>query len=204
LDDAELTQALTLLADIYEPQMDLTQVLDSKTIALQSKFHLLYDDLYAENQKLQDSLTAITQHSLALERRLEQIQADPILVQLEQLKQEAETNQQKRAILNAYNKAFALSAEQETRLSAGINSDFFAALDQLRKILQNCSVLLVHNESLGVEAVHKLTSVQESAYEKLFKWIQNESRVFKSEYPDLSNNLKLALQALKYRPILFG
>lgn len=48
-----------------------------------------------------------------------------------------------------------------------------------------------------------MTAHQEKAYEKLFKWTQNECTKIRHESPEISVELRKAMHAFRLRPILF-
>ena len=44
---------------------------------------------------------------------------------------------------------------------------------------------------------------EETAYEKLYRWVQAECRLMKNEAPEVTIELKQGMVALKQRPVLF-
>jgi hypothetical protein len=130
-----------------------------------------------------------------------------ILNSTNQLKQQSLECDIKMRIARAIGEKFTFG-EEETKLlttpSEPINQLFFGALEKLQRIQKNCTVLLAaDDQGLGLEVMDTMNGIQESAYERLFKWTLYECRMLKYENPEVSIELRQAMHSLRLRPILF-
>ena len=112
------------------------------------------------------------------------------------------------AIVDRFLEKFTLN-ENEIKIlgysSEPIDHAFFDALNHLQQIHSDCQLLLTtKNQTAGREIMEKMALYQESAYEKLYKWTQYESRTsFGNDSIEVSSLMTKALRALMLRPVLF-
>ncbi|KAK1147686.1 Golgi transport complex subunit 6 [Aspergillus melleus] len=119
-------------------------------------------------------------------------------------KKEAETKQQ---LLDAFAKHFIVSDEELMILTSAeepINDQFFDVLGRVKQVHRDCEVLLGgENQRLGLELMEKSSRNLNSAYQKLYKWIQKEFGSLNLEDPRISSSIRRALRVLAERPSLF-
>ncbi|KAL3491603.1 oligomeric Golgi complex subunit 6 [Aspergillus germanicus] len=119
-------------------------------------------------------------------------------------KQEAETKQH---LLDAFTKHFIVSDDELlilTSVEEPINDEFFDVLARVKQVHRDCEALLgVENERLGLELMEKSSRSLNSAYQKLYRWIQKEFKSLNLEDPRISNTIRTALRVLAERPSLF-
>ena len=124
-------------------------------------------------------------------------------VLLEQ-KREVETKQQ---LLEAFNRHFILSNEELEILTSsgtGVNDGFFSLLNRLKRIHADCQVLLgSENQQLGLEVMEEVSRTLNSAFQKLFRWVQKEFKTLDLENPRVNAPIRRALRVLAERPTLF-
>ena len=88
--------------------------------------------------------------------------------------------------------------------SCALHPLFFGALDKVKSIHENCLVLLRTNQqTAGLEIMEQMDMHQEAAFERLYRWTQNECRLMCSDSVEVSDFLSTALFTLANRPILF-
>lgn len=82
---------------------------------------------------------------------------------------------------------------------------FFQALAHVRQIHGNCKTLLrTHHQRAGLELMDTMGSLQEAAYERLCRWVQQECReLSEADAPEVNPLLQQAAAALRERPVLF-
>jgi hypothetical protein len=126
---------------------------------------------------------------------------------------------------------YQLTAQEEKHLkSQDVSKEFFAALRRAQQIQSDCKILLRSpNQRAGcisqwsaitlswrlvnvvfllpcflssLEILDAMAELLEGLYKKLYRWIRAESKVFESDYPDVSPFLSEAFQALQERPVL--
>ncbi|PLB50224.1 oligomeric Golgi complex subunit 6 [Aspergillus steynii IBT 23096] len=119
-------------------------------------------------------------------------------------KKEAETKQQ---LLDAFAKHFIVSDEELIILTSAeepIDDRFFDVLGRVKQVHRDCEVLLGgENQRLGLELMEKSSRNLNSAYQKLYKWIQKEFGSLNLEDPRISSSIRRALRVLAERPSLF-
>ncbi len=100
--------------------------------------------------------------------------------------------------------------------------EFFNVLKRVKSIHQDCKLLLRTNQqTIGLEIMEQMALHQESAYERLYRWLQSklapfsssvmpflcylsgECRLLTTESPEISTLIGEALEALKERQVLF-
>ncbi|KAL4920312.1 oligomeric Golgi complex subunit 6 [Aspergillus aurantiobrunneus] len=119
-------------------------------------------------------------------------------------KQEAETKQY---LLDAFRKHFIVSDEELLALTSAeepINDEFFDVLARVKQVHHDCEALLgAENERLGLELMETSSRSLNSAYQKLYRWIQKEFKSLNLEDPRISSTIRWALRVLAERPSLF-
>ncbi|KAB8234056.1 oligomeric Golgi complex subunit 6 [Aspergillus alliaceus] len=119
-------------------------------------------------------------------------------------KKEAETKQQ---LLDAFTKHFIVSDDDLlvlTSIEDPIDDQFFDVLARVKQVHRDCEALLGgENQRLGLELMEKSTRNLNSAYQKLYRWIQKEFKSLNLEDPRISSSIRRALRVLAERPSLF-
>ncbi|KAF9888354.1 Golgi transport complex subunit 6 [Aspergillus nanangensis] len=119
-------------------------------------------------------------------------------------KKEATTKQQ---LLEAFTKHFIVSEEELLTLTSAdepIDEQFFDALARVKQVHRDCEALLGgENQRLGLELMEKSSRNLNSAYQKLYRWIQKEFRSLNLEDPRISGSIRRSLRVLAERPSLF-
>ncbi|KAL0615317.1 Conserved oligomeric Golgi complex subunit 6, partial [Plecturocebus cupreus] len=83
-------------------------------------------------------------------------------------------------------------------------SDFFKALGRVKQIHNDVKVLLRTNQqTAGLEIMEQMALLQETSYERLYRWAQSECRTLTQESCDISAVLTQAMEALQERPVLY-
>uniref|UniRef100_A0A8C2UBJ3 Component of oligomeric golgi complex 6 n=1 Tax=Coturnix japonica TaxID=93934 RepID=A0A8C2UBJ3_COTJA len=82
--------------------------------------------------------------------------------------------------------------------------DFFKALGRVKQIHDDVKILLRTNQQrAGLEIMEQMALLQETSYERLYRWTQNECRTLTQESCDISPVLAQAMEALQDRPVLY-
>lgn len=119
-------------------------------------------------------------------------------------KRDLETKQQ---LLDAFNQHFIVSEDiliNLTDVSEAVDDKFFNALKRVKQIHTDCQILLgTENQRLGLELMEQSSRNLNSAYQKLYRWIQREFKTLSLENPRISAFIRRALRALAERPALF-
>lgn len=109
--------------------------------------------------------------------------------------------------LQAMRARFVLSEDEELLLTSTaepVNDDFFVVLSKVKKISQECEVLLgFEKQTLASEIMEKASKNLGFGYQKLYKWIQREFKNLDLENPQMTVTMRKALTVLAARPSLF-
>ncbi|CAI7628931.1 unnamed protein product [Penicillium palitans] len=119
-------------------------------------------------------------------------------------KKETETKQQ---LLEAFSKHFLVPEEDLLVLTSAeepVDERFFDVLARVKQVHHDCEVLLGgENQRLGLEVMELSTRNLNSAYQKLYRWVQKEFKSLNLEDPRISSTIRRALRVLAERPSLF-
>lgn len=119
-------------------------------------------------------------------------------------KQQIESKQQ---LLKAFNAHFIISETDLAILTSTaepVNEDFFRVLTRVKKINQDCELLLgSQNQRLGLEILDQSSKHLNAAFQKLYRWVQREFKTLDLENPQISAAIRRALRVLAERPTLF-
>ncbi|KAL8831731.1 MAG: hypothetical protein Q9191_000702 [Dirinaria sp. TL-2023a] len=151
---------------------------------------------------LNDCCETLRQH-LAAARR----DNAPIIDDASTLLAQRQDSDTKRQLLSLFQSHFVVS-EDDLRLlttnTDNINDDFFRVLARVKQIHNDCRVLLgAENQRLGLEIMDASSRNLNTAYQKLYRWIQREFKTVNFENPQISSIIRRALRALSERPTLF-
>ena len=129
-----------------------------------------------------------------------------LLLETDRLQRALEVSQTRSNLLGTFLAQYQLSPVEAQALQAEeITAEFFEALDHVRTIHSNCKNLLrTHHQRAGLELLDAMSSLQETAFERLCRWVQSECRhVSDIESPEVEPLLQRAITALKARHVLF-
>lgn len=85
-----------------------------------------------------------------------------------------------------------------------VDSGFFNCLQKAKKITLGCDILLgFENQTLGLELIDRTSVHVNMAFQKLYKWVQQEFRTLNLENPHVNPFMRQALRILAERPSLF-
>lgn len=119
-------------------------------------------------------------------------------------KRETETKQR---LLDAFSKHFLVPEEDLIVLTSAqepVDERFFNVLARVKQVHHDCEVLLGgENQRLGLEIMDLSARHLNSAYQKLYRWVQKEFQSLNLEDPRISSSIRRALRVLAERPSLF-
>ncbi|XP_064638798.1 conserved oligomeric Golgi complex subunit 6-like [Lineus longissimus] len=159
----------------------------------------IYEDVNAMNDCCQDMTNRL---------KAAKEQTHDLINQTTKLQAESQTLQMRAQVADAFLEKFQLT-QAEIKLLRGtrdgtLHQEFFAALARVKQIHNDCKVLLRTNQqTAGLEIMESMALHQESAYERLYRWTQNECRTLSGDSPDVNALLCQAMEGLQDRPVLF-
>ncbi|GFR52692.1 hypothetical protein Agub_g15319 [Astrephomene gubernaculifera] len=129
-----------------------------------------------------------------------------LLADTERLSRELEGVERKQGLVAQFLDTYQLTPEEVAALQGEeVSPAFFAALSRVRTIHDNCRQLLrTHHQRAGLELMDLMAAHQESAYERLCRWVQVQCRsIGEYDAPEVEPALQAAVAALRQRPVLF-
>lgn len=88
-------------------------------------------------------------------------------------------------VLKLFLDRFALKEEERKALLSStreLSEDFFAAFARAKQIHEDCKSLLRSNQQrAGLSIMENMASLQELAYERLYRWTQGECKILSGE-----------------------
>ncbi|KAI9260785.1 oligomeric Golgi complex subunit 6 [Sporodiniella umbellata] len=214
-DDARVKAALSSLSDISalddsNLKRNLRGTIEKKEIETNKNFLQAFEKVILQFEKLESQTKKMKNVCKDMKENI----SDSHSESREMLERANLMQEQSSACLNQITIAakflekFTLNDKEIKLLSTyvgPINNEFFEALSHLQQIHNDCQLLLTTtNQKAGREIMNSMSQYQETAYEKLYKWTQNESRLaFGGDSIDVSILMTKSLRALMYRPVLF-
>lgn len=152
--------------------------------------------------RLNDSCAELRKHVGGADR-----ETGPMLDEAKVLMSQKAEAEGKQQLLDAFKAHFVLSDADLALLTSTaepVNDDFFRVLTRVRKIHEDSQVLLGYeNQRLGLEILEQSSRQLNSAYQKLYRWVQREFKTLDLENPQISAAIRRALRVLAERPTLF-
>ncbi|KAK2836908.1 Golgi transport complex subunit 6 [Arthroderma sp. PD_2] len=131
----------------------------------------------------------------------------PVLEEASALRAQKEDAETKQTLLNAFNSHFILSEDDIQvliSLAEPVDDRFFHVLGRAKQIHKDCEVLLgSENQRLGLEIMEQSSKNLNSAFLKLYKWIQKEFKSLNLEDPQIGGTIRRGIRVLAERPSLF-
>ncbi|KAL2002453.1 hypothetical protein VTN02DRAFT_6761 [Thermoascus thermophilus] len=131
----------------------------------------------------------------------------PVLEEASALMDQKRETETKQRLLDAFNKHFIIPDEDLAVLTSAaepVDDRFFDVLARVKQVHHDCEVLLGgENQRLGLEIMEQSSKSLNSAYQKLYKWIQKEFKSLNLEDPQINSSIRRALRVLAERPSFF-
>ncbi|KAJ5286625.1 Conserved oligomeric Golgi complex subunit 6 [Penicillium angulare] len=131
----------------------------------------------------------------------------PVLEEATALMTQKKDTETKQELLDAFSKHFLVPEEELVVLNSAeepVDNRFFDILARVKQVHHDCELLLGgENQRLGLEIMELSTRHLNTAYQKLYKWIQKEFQSLNLEDPRISSSIRRALRVLAERPTLF-
>jgi conserved oligomeric Golgi complex subunit 6 len=214
--DEGLYEALDHLGDFYSPQNDeqarsrLLGDIERRSLQSHRKFLQNFEQIYTQLAQVESSVSTMRQTCDNMEARLNQTNssASRVITRTQQLHAERDRARGKQILARAYLEKFQLTERERGLLTGpleatGLSVDFFSALKRVQEINSNAKELLREqhpNAEIAIKDALSLT--QQAAYDKLFRWIQQQFPLFYAPSPDVTQEMSLGMEAIKERPVL--
>ncbi|XP_051719865.1 conserved oligomeric Golgi complex subunit 6 [Ctenopharyngodon idella] len=213
--DKEMLEALKSLSVFFtenslRTRRNLRGDIERRSLSINEEFVRIFKEVTEELESVHEDVQAMSSCCEEMTNRLKAAkeQTQDLIVKTNKLQGENHRLEVRAQVAQAFLSKFQLSvAEMATLRSARdgpITEDFFRALNRVKNIHEDVKVLLRTNQqTAGLEIMEQMAVLQETAYEQLYRWAQNECRGLTQETCDIPPVLSQAMESLQDRPVLY-
>ncbi|CAN7992786.1 unnamed protein product [Ixodes hexagonus] len=208
--DRETLEALRSLSEFFtenniRTRRNLRGDLEKRSLAINEQFLQSFGDVKASLDALCTDMSAMSAACQGMMARLQatRSQTDTLMSRSAALRAQAQKLDERQALAGAFLHAFQLSPEELQALRSGSPGDerFFDALARAGRIHADCKLLLRTSQAAaGLQLMEAMAAHRETAYERLYRWLQAQWRAPSADDALLAR----ALGCLRERPVLWG
>ncbi|XP_074655398.1 conserved oligomeric Golgi complex subunit 6-like isoform X2 [Tubulanus polymorphus] len=213
--DKEMLEALKALSTFFtdnnlRTRRNLRSDIERRSLVINEDFVESFQKVNEQLDGIYSDVKAMNDCCLDMTTRLKQAkeQTHDLINQTTQLQTESQVLTMKSQVADAFLSKFQLSPDEINVLrgnrNGSLHKEFFVALERVKRIHNDCKILLrTNHQTAGLEIMESMALHQESSYERLYRWAQNECRALSGDSPDISSLLCQSMEALQDRPVLF-
>lgn len=213
--DKEMLESLKALSTFFNEnslrtRRNLRSDIERRSLSINEEFLQTFqgvkeqlDSVYADVKAMNDCCQDMTSRLKAAKE-----QTHDLISQTTKLHAESQKVQMKLQVADVFLDKFQLKPNEVKALrgnrDGSLSQEFFNSLNKVKTIHNDCKILLRTNQqTAGLEIMEAMALHQESAFERLYRWTQNECRTLTGDSPDISPMLCQSMEALQDRPVLF-
>ncbi|XP_051535392.1 conserved oligomeric Golgi complex subunit 6-like isoform X2 [Myxocyprinus asiaticus] len=213
--DREMLEALKSLSVFFNEnslrtRRNLRGDIEKRSLSINEEFVRIFKEVTEELESVHEDVQAMSSCCEEMTNRLKAAkeQTQDLIVKTNKLQGENHQLEVRGQVAQAFLSKFQLSAVEMATLRSArdgpVTEDFFRALNHVKNIHEDVKILLRTNQqTAGLEIMEQMAVLQETAYEQLYRWAQNECRGLTQETCDISSVLSQAMEALQDRPVLY-
>uniref|UniRef100_A0A8C4ZU30 Conserved oligomeric Golgi complex subunit 6 n=1 Tax=Gadus morhua TaxID=8049 RepID=A0A8C4ZU30_GADMO len=213
--DKEMLEALKALSVFFtenslRTRRNLRGDIERRSLSINEEFARIFKDVKEELESVNEDVHAMSTCCEEMTSRLKAAkeQTQDLIVKTNKLQGENHRLEVRAQVAQAFLTKFQLSGQEMAALRGArdspITEEFFRALTRVKQIHEDVKVLLRTNQqTAGLEIMEQMAVLQETSYEQLYRWAQNECRGLTQESCDISPVLSQAMEALQDRPVLY-
>ncbi|XP_041322948.1 conserved oligomeric Golgi complex subunit 6 isoform X2 [Pyrgilauda ruficollis] len=213
--DKEMLEALKALSTFFvenslRSRRNLRGDIERRSLAINEEFVHIFKQVKEELESINEDVQAMSSCCEDMSSRLKAAkeQTQDLIVKTTKLQAENQRLEMKAQVADAFIAKFQLTPDEMNLLRGTkdepITEDFFKALGRVKQIHDDVKILLRTNQQrAGLEIMEQMALLQETSYERLYRWTQNECRTLTQESCDISPVLAQAMEALQDRPVLY-
>ncbi|NXP35185.1 COG6 protein, partial [Leiothrix lutea] len=213
--DKEMLEALKALSTFFvenslRTRRNLRGDIERRSLAINEEFVHIFKQVKEELESINEDVQAMSSCCEDMSSRLKAAkeQTQDLIVKTTKLQAENQRLEMKAQVADAFIAKFQLTPDEMNLLRGTkdepITEDFFKALGRVKQIHDDVKILLRTNQQrAGLEIMEQMALLQETSYERLYRWTQNECRTLTQESCDISPVLAQAMEALQDRPVLY-
>ncbi|XP_071214230.1 conserved oligomeric Golgi complex subunit 6 isoform X2 [Salvelinus alpinus] len=213
--DKEMLEALKALSVFFtenslRTRRNLRGDIERRSLNINEEFARIFKDVKEELESVHEDVQAMSTCCEEMTSRLKAAkdQTQDLIVKTNKLQGENHRLEVRSQVAQAFLSKFQLSSEEMDTLrgarDAPVTEGFFKALSRVKNIHEDVRILLRTNQqTAGLDIMEQMAVLQETSYEQLYRWTQNECRGLTQESCDISPVLSQAMEALQDRPVLY-
>ena len=210
-ESAEVSTSLATLSTFYSENSTSTRrrlrsTIENETVKIYEDFLGAASSLSGSLNGLQKLLDSTTQKCNDMANMTSETRTltSNLLSETRKLEEALDVSRARFAMVEEFQDKYQLSPEEAETLKGDMSEDFFKALQHVVAIHGNCKALLrTHHQRAGLELLESMASLQDTAYERVCRWVREEGRkAVEQDMPEVDPLLHQAAQALRARPIL--
>uniref|UniRef100_A0A8C5AKV3 Conserved oligomeric Golgi complex subunit 6 n=1 Tax=Gadus morhua TaxID=8049 RepID=A0A8C5AKV3_GADMO len=209
--DKEMLEALKALSVFFtenslRTRRNLRGDIERRSLSINEEFARIFKDVKEELESVNEDVHAMSTCCEEMTSRLKAAkeQTQDLIVKTNKLQGENHRLEVRAQVAQAFLTKFQLSGQEMAALRGARDSP----ITEVRKGF--CSDVLSLSLSLSLpacllrlEIMEQMAVLQETSYEQLYRWAQNECRGLTQESCDISPVLSQAMEALQDRPVLY-
>ncbi|XP_027413151.1 conserved oligomeric Golgi complex subunit 6 isoform X2 [Bos indicus x Bos taurus] len=213
--DKDMLEALKALSTFFvenslRTRRNLRGDIERRSLAINEEFVSIFKEVKEELESIHEDVQAMSSCCQDMTSRLQAAkeQTQDLIVKTTKLQAESQRLEIRAQVADAFLSKFQLTSDEMSLLrgtrEGPITEDFFKALGRVKQIHNDVKVLLRTNQqTAGLEIMEQMALLQETSYERLYRWAQSECRTLTQESCDISPVLTQAMEALQDRPVLY-
>lgn len=215
VDSPEMVQALKGLSNLFPDssgeeilvnRQKLRSLLEQHGVQSNRELVESFGEVQTQLASLDGAISELTTACSSITQRLQDAREGTanLLSKTSSLQQEQEDLGRKAEITATFLQRFQLSAEELRALEGDeVNDQFFDSLRRIGEIRSDCKGLLQnYHQRVGLDIMDSLAQRLEKGYEKLYRWVQQESRDLQ-HHSEVRSSFARALRMLKAMPVYY-
>ncbi|KAB0404839.1 hypothetical protein E2I00_005546 [Balaenoptera physalus] len=209
--DKEMLEALKALSTFFvenslRTRRNLRGDIERRSLAINEEFVSIFKEVKEELESIHEEVQAMSSCCQDMTCRLQAAkeQTQDLITKTTKLQAESQTLEIRAQVADAFLSKFQLSSDEMSLLRGTREGPITEALGRVKQIHNDVKVLLRTNQqTAGLEIMEQMALLQETSYERLYRWAQSECRTLTQESCDISPVLTQAMEALQDRPVLY-
>ncbi|KAM4700591.1 conserved oligomeric Golgi complex subunit 6 [Discoglossus pictus] len=213
--DKEMLEALKALSSFFNEnslrsRRNLRGDIERRSLSINEEFVTIFKNVKEELESINEDVQAMSSCCLDMTSRLKAAkeQTQDLIGKTTKLQAENQRLEIRAQVADAFLAKFQLTSDEINILrgcrDGPLTEDFFKVLERVKQIHNDVKLLLRTNQqTAGLEIMEQMALLQETSFERLYRWAQNECRTLTQESCDISPILSQAMDALQDRPVLY-
>lgn len=213
--DKEMLEALKALSSFFtenslRSRRNLRGDIERRSLSINEEFLAIFKNVKEELESINEDVQAMSNCCEDMTSRLKAAkeQTQDLIGKTTKLQAENHRLEIRAQVADAFLEKFQLTSDEMSILrgthEGPLTEEFFKVLTKVKQIHNDVKLLLRTNQqTAGLEIMEQMALLQETSYERLYRWAQNECRTLTQESCDISPILSQAMEALQDRPVLY-